>query len=65
MTAGRTYTPVPVPPPGEPAVRCSWWHWCSWWPWCDRVAVYYVSRPVLDDVATCARCADRIRRAEA
>lgn len=59
MTAGRTYTPVSVPPPGEPAVRCSWFHWC------DRIAVYYVSHPVLDDVATCARCADRIRRADA
>lgn len=59
MTARRTYTPVPVPPPGEPAVRCFWFHWC------DRIAVYYVSHPVRDDVAACARCADRIRRADA
>ena len=59
MTARRTYTPVPVHPPGEPAVRCSWFHWC------DRIAVYYVPHPVLDDVPTCARCVDRIRRAEA
>ena len=37
---------------------------CSWFAFCDNPATVLVPHPVLDDVPTCQRCADRVKAEE-
>lgn len=37
---------------------------CAWFALCDRVATVMMGHPVLQEVPTCVRCAQRVLRAD-